>query len=78
MKSRDKYIISGVVLTVLLIIFLHFMPLLDLKVTSSYKNHLIDYLKDDITIKIAFILSIGLIVYGLIKKDWDEIYDLGD
>ena len=34
MKSRDKYIITGVVMTVLLIIFLHFMPLLDLKVTS--------------------------------------------
>ena len=78
MKSKDKYIISGVVLTVLLIILLHFMPLLDLKLTSSYQNHLIDYLKDDITIKIAFILSIGLIVYGIIKKDWDEIYDLGD
>lgn len=69
MKSRDKYIISGVVLTVLLIIFLHFMPLLDLKLTSSYQNHLIDYFKDDITIKIAFILSVGLIVYGIIKKD---------
>ncbi len=69
MKSRDKYIITGVVMTVLLIIFLHFMPLLDLKVTSSYKNHLIDYLKGDITITIAFVLSIGLIVYGLIKKD---------
>ena len=61
MKARDKYIITGVVLTVLLIIFLHFMPLLDLKLTSSYQNHLIDYLKDDITIKIAFILSIGLL-----------------
>lgn len=69
MKSRDKYIITGVVMTVLLIIFLHLMPLLDLKVTSSYKNHLIDYLKGDITITIAFVLSIGLIVYGLIKKD---------
>lgn len=69
MKSRDKYIITGVVLTVLLIIFLHLMPLLDLKVTSSYKNHLIDYVKGDITITIAFVLSIGLIVYGLIKKD---------
>ena len=69
MKSRDKYIITGVVLTVLLIILLHFMPLLDLKLTSSYQNHLIDYLKDDITIKIDFILSIGLIVYGIIKKD---------
>lgn len=69
MKSRDKYIITGVILTVLLIIFLHFMPLWDLKVTSSFKNHLIDYVKDDFTIKIAFILSIGLIVYGLIKKD---------
>lgn len=69
MKSRDKYIISGVVLTVLLIIFLHFMPLLDIKVTSSYKNHLIDYFKGDFTLKIAFILSVGLIVYGLIKKD---------
>ncbi|MDU1022535.1 MAG: hypothetical protein E7A44_01290 [Peptoniphilus harei] len=69
MKSRDKYIITGVVLTVLLIIFLHFMPLLDLKVTSSFKNHLIDYLKDDITLIIAFILSIVLIVIGLIKKD---------
>lgn len=69
MKSRDKYIITGVVLTVLLIIFLHFMPLLDLKVTSSFKNHLIDYLKDDITLIIAFILSIALIVIGLIKKD---------
>lgn len=69
MKSRDKYIITGVVLTVLLIIFLHLMPLLDLKVTSSYKNHLIDYVKGDFTITIAFVLSIGLIVYGLIKKD---------
>ena len=69
MKSRDKYIITGVVMTVLLIIFLHLMPLLDLKVTSSYKNHLIDYLKGDITITIAFVLSIGLIVYGIIKKD---------
>lgn len=69
MKARDKYIITGVVLTVLLIIFLHFMPLLDLKVTSSFKNHLIDYLKDDITLIIAFILSITLIVIGLIKKD---------
>ena len=69
MKSRDKYIITGVVLTVLLIIFLHFMPLWDLKVTSSYKNHLIDYVKGDFTLKIAFILSIGLIVFGLIKKD---------
>lgn len=69
MKARDKYIITGVVLTVLLIIFLHFMPLLDLKVSSSFKNHLIDYLKDDITLIIAFILSIVLIVIGLIKKD---------
>ena len=69
MKSRDKYIITGVILTVLLIIFLHFMPLLDLKVTSSYKNYLVDYLKDDIGLMIAFILSIGLIVFGLIKKD---------
>lgn len=69
MKARDKYIITGVVLTVLLIIFLHFMPLLDLKVTSSFKNNLIDYLKDDITLIIAFILSIALIVIGLIKKD---------
>ena len=69
MKARDKYIITGVVLTVLLIIFLHFMPLLDLKLTSSFKNHLIDYLKDDITLIIAFILSIVLIVIGLIKKD---------
>lgn len=69
MKARDKYIITGVVLTILLIIFLHFMPLLDLKVTSSFKNHLIDYLKDDITLIIAFILSIALIAIGLIKKD---------
>ena len=69
MKSRDKYIITGVVLTILLIIFLHFMPLLDLKMTSSYQNNLIDYLKDDSTLIIAFILSIGLIIYGLIKKD---------
>ncbi|MBS5945275.1 MAG: hypothetical protein KIB06_01170 [Peptoniphilus harei] len=69
MKARDKYIITGVVLTVLLIIFLHFMPLLDLKVTSSFKNHLIDYLKDDITLIIAFMLSIVLIVIGLMKKD---------
>ena len=69
MKARDKYIITGVVLTVLLIIFLHFMPLLDLELTSSYQNNLIDYLKDDLTIKIAFILSIVLIVIGLIKKD---------
>ncbi|EFR33803.1 conserved hypothetical protein [Peptoniphilus harei ACS-146-V-Sch2b] len=69
MKARDKYIITGVVLTVLLIILIHFMPLLDLKMTSSYQNNLIDYLKDDLTLKIAFILSIGLIVYGLIKKD---------
>ena len=69
MKARDKYIITGVVMTVLLIIFLHFMPLLDLKVTSSFKNHLIDYLKDDITLIIAFILSIALIAIGLIKKD---------
>ena len=68
MKARDKYIITGVVLTVLLIIFIHFMPLLDLKLTSSYQNNLIDYLKDDLTLKISFILSIGLIVYGLIKK----------
>ena len=68
MKARDKYIITGVVLTVLLIIFIHFMPLLDLKLTSSYQNNLMDYLKDDLTLKIAFILSIGLIVYGLIKK----------
>lgn len=69
MKVRDKYIITGVVLTVLLIIFIHFMPLLDLKMTSSYQNNLIDYLKDDSTLIIAFILSIGLIIYGLIKKD---------
>lgn len=69
MKARDKYIITGVVLTVLLIIFIHFMPLLDLKMTSSYQNNLIDYLKDDSTLIIAFILSVGLIVYGLIKKD---------
>ena len=69
MKARDKYIITGVVLTVLLIIFLHFMPLLDLKLTSSYQNNLINYIKDDLTLKIAFILSIGLIIYGLIKKD---------
>lgn len=69
MKSRDKYIISGVVLTVLLIIFLHFMPLFDLKMTSSYQNNLINYLKDDITLIIAFILSIALIAIGLIKKD---------
>lgn len=69
MKARDKYIITGVVLTILLIIFLHFMPLFDLKMTSSYQNNLIDYLKDDLTLKIAFILSIGLIIYGLIKKD---------
>lgn len=69
MKSKDKYIITGVVLTVLLIILLHFMPLLDLKLTSSYQNNLINYLKDDLTLKIAFILSIGLIIYGLIKKD---------
>ncbi len=69
MKSRDKYIIIGVVLTILLIIFLHLMPLMDLKLTSSYQNHLLDYLKDDLTLKIAFVLSIGLIVYGLIKKD---------
>ena len=69
MKSKDKYIITGVVLTVLLIIFLHFMPLWDLKMTSSYQNNLINYLKDDLTLKIAFILSIGLIIYGLIKKD---------
>ena len=68
MKARDKYIITGVVLTVLLIIFIHFMPLMDLKMTSSYQNDLIDYLKDDLTLKIAFILSIGLIIYGLIKK----------
>ncbi len=69
MKARDKYIITGVALTVLLIIFIHFMPLLDLKLTSSYQNHLINYLKDDSTLIIAFILSVGLIVYGLIKKD---------
>ena len=69
MKARDKYIITGVVLTVLLIILIHFMPLLDLKLTSSYQNNLINYLKDDLTLKIAFILSIGLIIYGLIKKD---------
>ncbi len=69
MKSKDKYIITGVVLTVLLVVFLHFMPLLDLKMTSSYQNNLINYLKDDLTLKIAFILSIGLIIYGLIKKD---------
>lgn len=69
MKARDKYIITGVALTVLLIIFIHFMPLLDLKLTSSYQNNLINYIKDDLTLKIAFILSIGLIIYGLIKKD---------
>lgn len=69
MKARDKYIITGVVLTVLLIIFIHFMPLLDLKLTSSYQNNLINYLKDDSTLIIAFILSVGLIIYGLIKKD---------
>jgi len=69
MKSRDKYIITGVALTVLLIVFLHFMPLFDLKMTSSYQNNLINYLKDDSTLIIAFILSVGLIVYGLIKKD---------
>lgn len=69
MKARDKYIITGVVLTVLLIIFIHFTPLLDLKMTSSYQNNLINYLKDDSTLIIAFILSVGLIVYGLIKKD---------
>lgn len=69
MKARDKYIITGVVLTVLLIIFIHFMALMDLKLTSSYQNNLINYIKDDLTLKIAFILSIGLIVYGLIKKD---------
>ncbi|KXB71165.1 hypothetical protein HMPREF1864_00702 [Peptoniphilus sp. DNF00840] len=69
MKSRDKYIITGVVMTLILIIFLHFMPLLDLRVTSSYQKNLLEYVKDDITIIIAFILSIGLIVYGLIKKD---------
>lgn len=69
MKSRDKYIITGVVLTIILIIFLHFMPLLDLKVTASFKNHLIDYLRGDITLQVAFILSIALIVIGVIKKD---------
>ena len=69
MKARDKYIITGVALTVLLIIFLHFMPLFDLKMTSSYQNNLINYLKDDSTLIIAFAISIGLIVYGLIKKD---------
>lgn len=69
MKARDKYIITGVALTVLLIIFLHFMPLFDLKMTSSYQNNLIDYVKGDVTLKIAFAISIGLIVYGLIKKD---------
>ena len=69
MKARDKYIITGVALTVLLIIFIHFMPLLDLKLTSPYQNNLINYIKDDLTLKIAFILSIGLIIYGLIKKD---------
>lgn len=69
MKARDKYVITGVALTVLLIIFLHFMPLLDLKMTSSYQNNLINYLKDDSTLIIAFILSVGLIVFGLIKKD---------
>lgn len=69
MKSRDKYIITGVVLTVLLIILLHLMPLLDYKFTSSYQNNLIDYIKDDSTLIIAFILSVGLIVFGLIKKD---------
>ena len=69
MKARDKYIITGVVLTVLLIIFLHFMPLFDLKMTSSYQNNLINYLKDDFTLVIAFILSVGLIVFGLIKKN---------
>lgn len=69
MKARDKYIITGVVLTVLLIIFVHLMPLLDFKVTSSYKNYLVDYIKGDLSLKIAFILSIGLIVYGIIKKD---------
>lgn len=69
MKARDKYIITGVALTVLLIIFIHFMPPLDLKMTSSYQNNLINYLKDDSTLIIAFILSVGLIVYGLIKKD---------
>lgn len=69
MKSRDKYIITGVVMTLILIIFLHFMPLLDLRVTSSYQKNLLEYVKDGITIIIASILSIGLIVYGLIKKD---------
>ncbi len=69
MKARDKYIITGVVLTVLLIVFLHFMPLFDLKMTSSYQNNLINYLKDDFTLVIAFIFSVGLIVFGLIKKD---------
>lgn len=69
MKSRDKYIITGVVMTLILIIFLHFMPLLDLRVTSSYQKNLLEYVKDGITIIIAFILSIGLIIYGLIKKD---------
>lgn len=69
MKARDKYIITGVALTVLLIIFLHFMPLFDLKMTSSYQNNLINYLKDDFTLVIAFIFSVGLIVFGLIKKD---------
>lgn len=69
MKAKDKYIITGVVLTVLLIILLHLMPLWDLRVTSSYQNNLLEYVKDDITIIIAFVLSIGLIVYGLIKKD---------
>lgn len=69
MKSRDKYIITGVVMTLILIIFLHFMPLLDLRVTSSYQKNLLEYVKDGITIIIASILSIGLIAYGLIKKD---------
>lgn len=69
MKSRDKYIITGVVMTLILIIFLHFMPLLGLRVTSSYQKNLLEYVKDDITIIIAFVLSIGLIIYGLIKKD---------
>lgn len=69
MKSRDKYIITGVVMTLILIIFLHFMPLLGLRVISSYQKNLLEYVKDDITIIIAFILSIGLIIYGLIKKD---------
>lgn len=78
MKARDKYIITGVVLTVLLIIFLHFMPLFDLKMTSSYQNNLINYLKDDFTLVIAFILSVGLIVFGLIKKRLRDINDLGD